>query len=132
MDAPRVLIVDDDDLVREGLVAYLEDEGMAARGVASGEEALALLGGGGTFDVCVMDMRLPGMDGNASIRALLDRAPGLRVLIHTGSLAYSLPLDLRFRGLHKGLVFFKPLQDLSALAVAIRRLTAARRHAAHR
>jgi CheY-like chemotaxis protein len=34
MQAPRVLIVDDDDLVRENLVAYLEDDGMQVGGVA--------------------------------------------------------------------------------------------------
>lgn len=51
----RVLIVDNDVLVRENLVAYLEDEGMTVDAVSSGEDALALLRTRPRFDVCVLD-----------------------------------------------------------------------------
>jgi PAS domain S-box-containing protein len=118
----EVLIVDDDELVRENLIGYLQDEGMQVTGVASGEEAVALLRAGQRFDVCVMDMRLPGMDGNDSMRAVHAMAPGLEFLIHTGSAAYSLPADLRALGLDRSRVFFKPLQDMGPLAQAIRDL----------
>ena len=74
-----------------------------------------------------MDMRLPGMDGNDSIRAVHAIAPGLRFLIHTGSAAYSLPADLRTLGLDRSHVFFKPLQDMAPLARAIRALADCRR-----
>ena len=122
MRMPRVLIVDDDELVRENLIAFLEDEGMHLYGVAAGEDAVALLSSGQSFDVCVMDMRLPGMDGNDSMRAVHAMAPGLEFLIHTGSAAYSLPADLRVLGLDRSRVFFKPLQDMGPLAQAIRDL----------
>jgi CheY-like chemotaxis protein len=122
MSTPKVLIVDDDELVRENLCAYLEDEGMQVDGVGSGEEAVARLTAGQRFDVCVMDMRLPGMDGNDSIRAVHALDPGLQFLIHTGSAAYSLPEDLGAWGRDRTRVFFKPLQDMGPLAQAIRGL----------
>ena len=118
----RVLIVDDDQRVRENLAAYLEDEGMQVSDVASGEEAVTLLSSGARFDVCVMDMRLAGMDGNDSIRAVHAMAPGLEFLIHTGSAAYSPPADVKGLGLDRGRVFFKPLQDMGPLAQAIQDL----------
>jgi CheY-like chemotaxis protein len=126
MGRPLVLIVDDDELVRENLLAYLEDEGMAVCGVPTGEEAVALLQGGRRFDVCVMDMRLPGMDGNDSLRALHALAPQMGLLVHTGSAAYSLPDDLRALGLDRRRVFHKPLQDMGPLAEAIRTLAQSR------
>jgi CheY-like chemotaxis protein len=122
MSTPRVLVVDDDELVRENLVAYLEDEGMQVEGVGSGEEAVARLNAGQRFDVCVMDMRLPGKDGNDSIRAVHALAPELKLLIHTGSAAYTLPADFGAFGLDGTCVFFKPLHDMGLLANAIRGL----------
>lgn len=118
----RVLIVDNDVLVRENLVAYLEDEGMTVDAVSSGEDALALLRTRPRFDVCVLDMRLPGMDGNASIRAIHGIAPGMGLLIHTGSADYSPPADLQRVGIGDSEVFRKPLRDMAPLARAIRAL----------
>ena len=41
----RVLVVDDDDVVRRNLVAFLEDEGFGIVAASSGEDALALMAG---------------------------------------------------------------------------------------
>lgn len=126
MGTPRALIVDDDDMVRENLIAYLEDEGMAVQGVASGEDVLELLRAGQSFDVCVMDMRLPGMDGNDSIRAVRALAPEIEILVHTGSAGYSVPADLKAVGIDRSRVFLKPLQDMAPLAERIRQLVGPR------
>ena len=55
----RVLIVDDDDGIRELLVAYLGDYGIAAEAVADGRGLRAALTRG-RFDVLVLDLMLPG------------------------------------------------------------------------
>jgi len=115
-----VLLVDDEAAVRENLTAYLEDEGMRVTQAASGEQALRLVHQGGAFDICVMDMRLPGMDGNATILALHALQPNLSFLVHTGSANYSLPPALRHLGLSNEDVFRKPLVDMAVLADAIR------------
>lgn len=118
----RVLIVDDEPMIRENLMAYLEDEGMDVEAAASAEAALDAIAGGERYAVCIMDMRLPGMDGNAAIRALHRLDPDLRFLIHTGSSDYSLPADLRELGLDARQVFHKPLNDMGPLAAAVRAL----------
>lgn len=118
----RILIVDDEHLVRENIKAYLEDEGMSVSAVASGEEALQQVRQDGDFAVCIMDMRLPGMDGNASIRCLHACCPDMRFIVHTGSVSYSLPDDLEILGLRQRQVYLKPLLDMEPLAAEVRRL----------
>ena len=80
----RILLVEDDDLVRETIAAQLEDEGFALLDVASGAEALALIESGEAVDALVSDFSMPGMDGVTTIlkaRALL---PGLPCFLLTG------------------------------------------------
>lgn len=112
----RVLIVDDEPLVLRNLRAFLEDEGMSVQGVSSAEDAVALAGTDDSFQVCIMDMRLPGMDGNAAIRELHRLRPAMRFLIHTGSTGYAIPDDLRALGIDEGHLFRKPLSDMAPIA----------------
>ncbi len=79
-----VLLVDDDELVRETIAAFLEEEGFRLLMAASGAEALALLAAGETVDVLVTDLSMPGMDGIALIRAAQQRRPDLPALLLTG------------------------------------------------
>ena len=62
-----VLVVDDSENAREVLVAMLEANGVTARAVASGEEALLTLRGasalGETFDLVLMDWKMPRLNG---------------------------------------------------------------------
>jgi CheY-like chemotaxis protein len=66
-----VLVVDDDTSTRELALATLELAGVPARGVGSGEEALALLDEHpAAYGLVVLDLGLPGMDGFAVLEAL--------------------------------------------------------------
>ena len=118
-----VLVVDDEQAVRENLLAFLEDEGMQLFEAESGEAAIDMVRDSGDFDVCIMDLRLPGMDGNATVMALHALRPQLLFLIHTGSVNYSLPPELRAMGMTQDHVFMKPLADMGVLAHAIRRMS---------
>ncbi|WP_296762671.1 response regulator transcription factor [Sediminimonas sp.] len=73
-EAPKVLIADDHGLVRETLAAYLSDAGGIAVTQAGGlEEALAVIGQDGPFDLVLLDFTMPGMslpDGMDRVRAL--------------------------------------------------------------
>jgi len=83
--AARVLVVDDEDLLREMLEENLEDRGYDVLVAASGPEALDLLGtGDAAVDVLVTDLSMPGMDGIALIRAAQKRRPGLPAVLLTG------------------------------------------------
>lgn len=84
-DTPvRVLIVDDQTLMRQGLRKLLEIEpGVTVSGAAaSGPEALALLQTT-TVDVALVDAKMPGMDGVALIRRLAAEHPSIACVILT-------------------------------------------------
>src|ERR1035438_10748195 len=62
MKPRRVLVVDDEPGIRQSLSGVLEDEGYAVETAASGEACLEALPGGG-FELVLLDIWLPGMDG---------------------------------------------------------------------
>ncbi|KZS45775.1 DNA-binding response regulator [Paenibacillus glucanolyticus] len=80
-----VLIVDDDPFIRESLKLLVGmDPDIEISGVAAhGEEALALLEGGLTADVILMDIRMPVCDGVEGTRRIREQHPGIRVLMLT-------------------------------------------------
>ena len=66
----RLLVVDDNGTNRSVLALHTQRWGMVVHACASGEEALALLQGGETFDAAVIDMVMPEMDGLTLAEAL--------------------------------------------------------------
>jgi len=81
-----VLAVDDSDTVRRSLAARLSARGFEVRCAASGEEALERLAGE-SFDAVLLDLRMPGMGGLETLRAIRRRhtAPELPVIMLTVS-----------------------------------------------
>ncbi len=85
LSSPRVLLVDDNDLFRQGLRTLLEHERVDVVGEArTGAEALAEIGSLQP-DVVVMDLSMPGMSGVEAIRQMAAIAPLARVLVLTSS-----------------------------------------------
>ena len=85
LSSPRVLLVDDNDLFRQGLRTLLEEELVDVIGEArNGGEALAEIGSLQP-DVVVMDLNMPGMSGVEAIRQMAATAPLARVLVLTSS-----------------------------------------------
>jgi signal transduction histidine kinase len=80
----RVLVVDDDALVRANVVAMLEDLGHDAIDAGSAEEALGLLRTGARVDVVVTDHAMPGMTGLELAARLAQERPTLPVVLATG------------------------------------------------
>lgn len=83
MEKFRVLIVDDEGEFVETIVKRLRDRGLEAEGVLNGPEALALLDER-EFDVCVLDYRMPGMDGIETLRHMKKKKPRMEVIMLTG------------------------------------------------
>ncbi len=117
--SPRVLVVDDEPVIASGLRVFLEDEGMLVDSAGSGEEAVDIARNDCSFDVCIMDMRLPGMNGDTTIRTLHEICPQLKFIIHTGTAGYSIPDDLRAMGIDERQLFAKPLIDMTAMSEAV-------------
>ncbi len=119
----RVLVVDDEPGVSSTLQAYMEDEGFEVSTADSAEAAIELVQGKDDFDVCIMDLRLPGMDGDAAILKLHQHCPDMKYLIHTGTAEYELSDELRALGIQTQHVFRKPLSDMAPLVRSVRTLS---------
>ncbi len=78
-----VLLVDDEDYVRDSLATLLERRGFAVRTAASADRALAD-GAAEGADAVVADLRMPGLSGLDLLRELQARAPSLPVVLLTG------------------------------------------------
>jgi len=83
MDTLRVLIVDDEDDFRETIVKRLNARKILAEGAASGVKALDVLQGK-DFDVIVLDVKMPDMDGIETLRHIKKMKPEIEVIMLTG------------------------------------------------
>jgi CheY-like chemotaxis protein len=121
--APLILIVDDEQAICDNLAAFLEDEGLQPQIAHSGEEAVRLVNDGLAVNVCIMDLRLPGMTGTQAILAIRRLAPQIRFLVHTGSANDKVIAELARTGLRDIPVLHKPVRDMTLFADAINTLT---------
>ncbi len=114
-----VLIIDDELMLRRSVADYLSDEDrFDVHAVGDAEEGLALLAQR-KVDLCLVDLRLPGLNGVEFMLKAQALDPALRFLIHTGSPEELLPRSTiqripGFRG-----VLFKPIADMGDIVRAI-------------
>lgn len=118
----KILVIDDDKNVLLSTVCFLEDEGYQVGSAESAEAALKMVDEE-AFDVAVVDMRLPGMDGNDFIREASKKGSGLQFIVLTGSAHYSIPPDFAQYKIGQDQVLHKPLLEMSIITDAIRKLT---------
>ncbi len=115
----RVLLVEDDEALGRALLEALRQEGYAADWMRDGDSALAALGVE-AFDVCVLDLTLPGRDGMSVLAEARRAGCRVPVLVLT---ARDRPAD-RVAGLDAGAddYLIKPF-DLGELLARLRSLT---------
>ncbi len=78
----RVLIVDDDDRLRDVLSLYLDfEDGLAVAGTAGDAEEATALAPTLRPDAIVLDYHMPGVDGIDAIPMLRDALPGVRIVM---------------------------------------------------
>ena len=83
MKTAAILLVDDDSAFRHVMAGELRRLGHEVATAASGEEALAHLAGHET-EIVLLDLRLPGMDGLATLKAIRERHPAVETIMLTG------------------------------------------------
>jgi DNA-binding NtrC family response regulator len=77
-----VLIVDDEKVMRESLVEWLQEDGFGVRAAESGMEALQIMDQIEPV-VLVADIKMPGMDGITLVRKVKERRPDLPIIMIT-------------------------------------------------
>ena len=80
---PSILIVDDEPGVRSARGGVLRDEGYSVDAVDSGEACLERLGGR-AYDVVLLDIWLPGIDGLTTLTRMRERQIDAQVVIISG------------------------------------------------
>lgn len=80
----RLLIVEDEPMVRAVAERALVRQGYTVETACDGEEALALFAEGKNYDLVVSDVVMPNMDGPAMARALRIQRPDMRILFMSG------------------------------------------------
>jgi DNA-binding response OmpR family regulator len=78
----HILVVDDDQELRENMCEILAEAGFAVTPAASGEEALDCLGRHG-FDVVLLDLIMPGLGGKEVLPLIKRQAPRVKVIMIT-------------------------------------------------
>lgn len=111
---PVILIIEDEDFLRSSLADYLEDHSHTVLTSPNAEDGLRRLEEG-QARICIVDMRLPDMNGNEFILRAHRLDPALRFIIFTGSVEYNLPESLMAIGLTTADILFKPLTDMGVL-----------------
>ena len=80
----RLLIVEDEPMVRAVAERALERQGYTVETACDGEEALALFAQGKSYDLVVSDVVMPNMDGPTMARELRVQRPDMRILFMSG------------------------------------------------
>jgi CheY-like chemotaxis protein len=118
LNAPKILLVDDN---RNGLIvrkALLEEVGCAVSTACSGDEALGLFLAE-SFDLVVTDFRMPRMNGKELIERLRSDKPNVRVILLSGFVE---PLGLTEATTGADLVLSKSSQEAPQLLRSVKRL----------
>lgn len=113
-----LLIIDDDDVVRASLAAYLEDSGFSVLQAGNGQQGLQVFEEHQP-DLVICDLRMPQMGGLELIRQISARAPQLPVIVVSGAGVMTDAVEALRLGAADYLI--KPLEDLAVLELSVRR-----------
>ena len=82
-DKANILIVDDEEVVRRSHLRSLASAGCNAQAAGDGNEALRVMEQN-PFDVILLDLRMPGLDGMDVLKTIKERWPDSEVVVITG------------------------------------------------
>ncbi|HSB29176.1 MAG TPA: response regulator [Pyrinomonadaceae bacterium] len=89
----RILIVDDEEHIRRMIRITLEAGGYEVAEAADGQTGLELYGDGLSWDLVLLDQRMPGMDGLETLSKIKQVDPGARVIMATAYASIELAVD---------------------------------------
>lgn len=113
-----LLIIDDDDVVRASLAAYLEDSGFFVLQASNGQRGLEVFEETRP-DLVICDLRMPQVGGLDIIRQISERGAGVPVIVVSGAGVMSDAVEALRLGAADYLI--KPLEDLAVLEHSVHR-----------
>ena len=114
----RILVVDDEDTVRNVLYQVLSDDGHSVEAAASGERALDIMEKE-SFALVITDIKMPGMTGLELLEKIKARYADTQVIIITSHASLETAISAMRHGAYDYL--FKPFEDLDLITAAARR-----------
>jgi len=118
MEQTRILVVDDELVIRESLVGWLQRDGYHVQSVPSGEEALAILKIN-SFDILLLDIQMDGISGMDVLMHVKEHYPDIDVIMITAF--GSIPSAVKAMKSHAFDYLLKPF-DPDELGVLIQKL----------
>lgn len=116
MNKAQVLIIDDEAAERITLGEALRLENYRVTLAASGEEALSLIKEEVPFDLVILDLKLPGIDGLQVLEALHEAQPELVVILITGYATLETAIEALRKGAYDYLLKPCPVEEIIATA----------------
>src|SRR5919108_2182311 len=120
MPSERILVVDDEESIREILTSMLTNANYKCRQASSGMEALALLDSGEEFELMLSDLMMANLDGIGLLEKTKERFPDMPVVMVTAVHDISVALGALRNGAYDYLL--KPLEREQLLATVRRAL----------
>ncbi len=117
-DTVRLILVDDDNLLRNNLARRYRHQGWQVADFASAEDLLARPPAG-TWDVALLDLHLPGIDGIELLARLKEREPDLECVLFTAEGSVETAVEAMRRGAYDYVL--KPVPHLPELDVRLQK-----------
>ncbi|MGB9776844.1 MAG: response regulator transcription factor [Anaerolineae bacterium] len=109
---PRILVVDDEATTRLSLAELLRLEGYDVSIAANGEDALEVMDRNPPFDLMVLDIKMPGMDGLQLTEAVQQRSPDTVIILLTAFGTLETAIQALRRGAHDYLLKPCPVSQI--------------------
>ena len=119
METARILIIDDEPLIRRAMADYLAECGYKTSTAADGAEGLARARAE-QFDIVLVDLRMPRVDGLEVITTLHAEQPELPLVVCSGAGALSDATEAMGRGAWAHIT--KPVLDIDEIVVVVERV----------
>lgn len=112
----RILFIDDEKAICRNFLDFLEDcSEFHAYSYLNAEDAIASLSETECPDICIVDMRLPGLHGDEFIHIAKGICPDCHFIVCTGSIDMELTPSLSEIGLTEKDIFYKPVEMIKII-----------------
>jgi len=124
----RVLLVDDEEQFVKNMARILKVRGFDISTAFSGYEAMDAIEAGGEFDVIILDVKMPGMDGVDTLREIKKRLPDTQVIMLTGHATLSSGTEAMREGAYDYLMKPCDVEDLTEKIKEANEVESIKRH----